>query len=104
MSHRPLSLSDFKDWMSNQNGMSEFFNIKEQEDASQKYVGNRVRPKVSESKLIEKIETDDDPYGVVREFIDCGGSVLAIEGKLVHIEVDSGEFSLPRFCVKIKKD
>ena len=104
MSHRPLSISDFKNWLSEQNGMSEFFKIgKDFEDPNQKYIGNRVRPKVGELKLLEKIETEDDADLLIQEFLEEGGTVLAIEGKEIQIEVESGEFLLPRFCVKIKK-
>jgi len=95
------SISDFKDWFSDQNGMSDFFNF--QADPNEKYIGNRVKSKVSEGKLIEKIECDDDAEQLVAEFKLNGGTVLSVEGKKVHVEVDSGEFIIPRFCVKIKK-
>lgn len=101
MEHRPRSLSDFKDWFSNQQGMSDFFNF--QADPNEKYIGNAVKPKVSEGKLLEKIECDDDTEQLVAEFRASGGTVLSVEDKKVHVEVDSGEFFIPRFCVKIKK-
>ena len=100
MSHRPLSLSDFKNWFSEQQGMSDFFEISNAED---KYVGNRVRPKVSEEKMLERIETDDDADQLIQEFIEEGGVVTGVEGKQIYIETSSGEFSLPRFCVKIRR-
>jgi hypothetical protein len=100
MNNRPLSISDFKNWFSEQQGeMSEFF-IQEPENP---YIGKKARTKVSEGKLLQKIETDDDPETMVQEFMADGGTVLAIEGKRINIEVESGEFSLPRFCVKVKK-
>jgi hypothetical protein len=91
MNHRPLSLSDFKNWMTEQNGMSEFFKIGKdfEEDPNQKYIGNKVRPKVGESKLLERIETDDDADSVIQEFLENGGKVMAIEGKKVQIEVEA---------------
>jgi len=104
MTNRPLSIRDFKNWLSEQQGMSEFFNIvKEVEDPNEKYVGKEVRSKVGESKLLERIETDDDPGQLICEFLEKGGRVLFVEGKRIGIEVESGEFSLPRFCVKVKK-
>ena len=105
MNHRPLSLSDFKNWMTEKNGMSEFFKIGKdfEEDPNQKYIGNKVRSKVGESKLLERIESNDDTDILVQEFLENGGTVLSIEGKQVQIEVESGEFTIPRFCVKIKK-
>lgn len=105
MNKRPLSLKDFKDWLSEQNGMSEFFQIeKDREDDNDKYVGKEVRSKVGESKLVEKIESDYDPVQIVSEFLEKGGKVLSVDGRKITIEVDSGEFTLPRFCVKIRKD
>jgi hypothetical protein len=101
MTNRYRSISDFKDWFSDQKGMSDFFNF--QADPNEKYIGNAVKPKVSEGKLLERIECDDDAEQLVAEFKSDGGTVVAIEGKRVHVEVDSGEFFIPRFCVKIKK-
>lgn len=101
MENKPRSISDFKDWLSEQQGMSDFFNI--QMDANEKYIGNPVKPKVSAEKLLEKIECDNDAEQLVEEFKLEGGTVLAIEDKKVHVEVDSGDFVIPRFCVKIKK-
>jgi len=104
MTNRPLSIKDFKNWLSEQQGVSEFFNIKEPENPLEKYIGKEVRPKVSESKLLQRIETDDDPETLVQEFVTDGGTVLSVEGKRVNVEVESGEFSIPRFCVRIRKD
>ena len=100
MTNRYRSISDFKDWFSDQQGMSDFFNI---QDPNEKYIGNPVKPKVSEGKLLEKIECEDDAEQLVAEFKAKGGTVLFVEGKKVHVEVESGEFLIPRFCVKIKK-
>lgn len=99
-----LYVSDFKNWLSEQQEISEFFNIKEPENPLDKYIGKDVRTKVSESKLLQKIQTDDDPYAMVQEFVADGGKVLSVEGKRMNIEVESGEFSIPRFCVKIRKN
>jgi hypothetical protein len=106
MNQKPLSLKEFKDWLSeHQDGLSNFFNInREQPDEEDEFVGREVRPKVCESKLLERIETEDDPIQLVQEFIESGGTVLAVEGKKVSIEVESGEFTIPRFCAKIKKE
>ena len=103
MNNRPLSISDFKNWLSEQQEMSEFFNIQEPENPYEKYIGKEVRPKVSKGKLLEKMQTDDDPETLVQEFVVDGGTVLAVEGKQMSIEVESGEFLLPRFCVKVRK-
>lgn len=105
MSNRPLSLNDFKNWLSEQKGMPEFFSLdRSSEDSDEKYVGKEVRSKVSEAKLLERIKTEDDPVQLVQEFLDNGGTALGIEGKFINIEVESGEFTLPRFCVRIRKE
>lgn len=106
MNQKPLSLKEFKHWLSdNQNGLSNFFNInREQIDEEDEFAGKEVRPKVGESKLLERIDTEDDPVQLVREFLESGGTVLAVEDKKISIEVESGEFTIPRFCVRIKKD
>ena len=99
-----LSVNDFKNWLSEQNGMSEFFSvIKDPEDPNEKFIGNEVRSKVSEGKLLEKVRTEDNAELLVQEFFDDGGTVLSIEGKKVNIQVESGVMALPRFCVRIRK-
>ena len=107
MSNRPMSLKEFKDWFSEQKDMSDFFNItrgSEADDPNEKYIGSVCRSKVCEQKLLEKIETDDDAEVLVKEFLEEGGSILAFEGKRAEIEVESGTFSIPRFCIKLRKD
>jgi arsenate reductase-like glutaredoxin family protein len=105
MNQKPISLKEFKHWLSDhQDGLSEFFNInREQIDKEDEFAGKEVRSKVGESKLLERINTDDDPVQLVQEFLESGGTVLVVEDKNVSIEVESGEFTIPRFCVKIKK-
>jgi hypothetical protein len=105
MSNRRLSLHDFKKWFSEQKDLSEFFNISmDKEDPLDKYIGCAARSKVGEEKLLERIETEDDPATLVTEFLDSGGTIMCFEGKKVQIEVDSGTFFIPRFCVKVQKD
>jgi len=103
MTNRHLSISDFKNWLSEQKDMSEFFSLEAPDNPLDKYIGKEVRAKVSESKLLQKIQTDDDPETLVQEFVTDGGTVLYVEGKQIYVEVESGEFSIPRFCVKFKK-
>lgn len=105
MNNRPLSLRDFKKWIAEQKDLSEFFNVGlDKEDPNDQYIGNAVRSKVGEKKLLERIETEDDPDTLVREFLEDGGTVLQLETKRVQIEVESGSFYVPRFCVKIQKN
>ena len=106
MSNKPMSLNEFKNWLSGQDELGSF-NVNRfrfVEDESEKLVGKFCRSKVSEKKLLERVETDEDAEGIIQEFLESGGSVLAVEGKKVQIEVESGTFTVPRFCVKIKKN
>lgn len=105
MRNRPISLQDFKHWLSDQKDVSEFFVGNEMSsDPYEKYIGKAVGPKVSKNKIQERMETSDDPEQLLEEFFEEGGTILGVEGKNVSIEVESGEFSVPRFCVKIVKD
>lgn len=105
MSNKHLSLHDFKKWFVEQKDMSDFFSIGlDRESPYEEYIGKEVRPKVSDTKLLERIETEDDAEVLVDEFIENGGSVLSIEDKKIQIEVESGSFYIPRFCVRIRKD
>lgn len=99
-----ISLQDFKNWISEQKDLSSFFNVgADQENPYEKYVGKSVKTKVGKKKLMERVETDSDVESLVDEFIEDGGTILSVEEKRVQIEVDSGEFYVPRFCVKIVK-
>jgi hypothetical protein len=103
--HKRISLQDFKNWISEQKDLSSFFNIgAEPENPYDKYVGKMVRTKVGKNKLMERVESEDNAETLIDEFIEEGGTILCVEDKRVHIEVDSGEFYVPRFCVKIVKD
>lgn len=105
MDSKYLSVGDFKNWLSEQNDVSEFFCGQIPEDPSTKYVGKSARSKVSRKKLLEKIETESDSADqLVYEFSAEGGKVIAVEPRTVQIQVESGEFTIPRFCVKILKD
>jgi hypothetical protein len=107
MNNKPMSLNEFKNWLSGQEDLGSCFNISREkivEDENDKFIGKQCRSKVSEQKLLDRIETDEDAEGLIREFLEEGGIVAGIEGKKIQIETESGVFTLPRFCVKIKKD
>jgi hypothetical protein len=106
MANKPILLNEFKNWLSDQKDLGEFFNINRDKitgDENEKHVGNLCRSKVSERKLLERIETDEDAQELVREFLEEGATVVSIDGKKILLEVESGTFYLPRFCVKIRK-
>lgn len=103
--HRSLSVNGFKDWLSVQKDVSDFFNIGlDRHDESCELIGKFVKARAPKSKLIEKIECDtDDPHSIIDEFLREGGTILEVHNRKFLIEVDSGSFLLPRFFVKVKK-
>lgn len=105
MNKKPVSLQEFKNWLSDQKDLGKSFTIRREEidNPDEMYIGSKCRSKVCEKKLLEKIDTEEDPESVVREFLENGGSVIAVDGKKFQIEVDCGTFMIPRFCIKIKK-
>jgi hypothetical protein len=100
-----LSLQAFKSWLSEQKDLSQFFDIEGEESSGKdKFAGSMIRSKVSKQKLMERIEADSNQEQMVDEFLSEGGSILAVDGKRVRVEVASGEFVIPRFCVKLIKN
>lgn len=105
---KKLSLHDFKNWLSDQdsNGcMKEFFNIEpvDAENPYAKYIGCEVKSKVSERKLYDKVEADGDQDELIYEFVQNGGTIVETNGKMLTVETEVGQLTLPRFCVKIRK-
>jgi hypothetical protein len=104
MNKRQISLPDFKNWLCEQKDLSEFFNIsRDSETAGEEFIGRAVRSKVSEKKLMERIETDEDAISLVQEFLEDGGTIVSVDDKKYQIEVQAGSFYIPKFCVKVKK-
>lgn len=103
-----FSLQDFKNWLSNQHGLESFFDITSRSDDNRtdEMVGKEVCAKVSGRKLLEKIEPEEggDPETLVDDLMENGGMILALQGKNLLIEVDSGSFYIPRFCVRVIKE
>jgi hypothetical protein len=99
-----FTLQEFKNWLSDQKDISKFFNLSiETHDQYEECIGKHAKPRVCECKLLAKIKCDDDPQALVQEFIENGGEIVSMDNKEAYIEVNSGNFYLPRFCVKIKK-
>ena len=103
-----LSLHDFKNWLTDQDGdgcIKEFFNIDpiDAENPYARFIGCEVKSKVSESKLQEKVEADDNTDELINEFVQNGGVIVETNGKMLTVETESGQIALPRFCVKIRK-
>ena len=91
-----FSLHDFKKWMSKQH---------DQPNKNRKLIGVRVESKIHNLKnLIKKIEIIDEEYDVTKmakEFSKYGGMIIdADEDSNLTIEVDSGNFMIPKFFVK----
>ncbi len=100
-----FSLNEFKDWMSKQDNKKDSFEINhESEEILHEFVGKYAFPKVSKEKFMKKIETDDNLECIIDDFYEEGGMISEVEDKMLFIEVNSGMFQIPRFCVKIRKD
>lgn len=93
-----LSLDDFKKWMRNKGDVEPLQKPKRYKDL----IGIRVESKVTSKKLIENINSDneDDLYNLAVDFKNDGGIILDVDGKNFLIEVDSGQFHIPRHFVK----
>lgn len=105
---RVFSIGDFKHWLSQQKDLQEFFNltspIQSEETEAEKLIGRAIVAKVSRRKLVERITAEDgDAVMLIDEFVSDGGTIIGL-GKDIQVEVESGTFSIPRFCVRLVKD
>lgn len=99
-----FSIYQFKKWLDeNANGLPTL-NLNKIETDIDKTLGSPVYPKVSDSKIIERMENMDGAKKEVflTEF-KSNATVLKNYGKRVTILTESGTFSIPRFCVNIEK-
>lgn len=97
-----FSMTEFKEWMSQQAELSEFFNISDRKDESNSIVGSFASHKVSRKKLLERIEeSDGDPKRQIADLMENGAEIVGTNGKNVILEVNSGVFQLPRFCIRL---
>jgi len=107
-----FSMNEFKDWLSKQEDMKKFFDLNEEEEVrvakpKNKFLGKEVVAKMSRNKLEETIEpqeADADIDQLLDELMETGGVITGINGRNLVIEVESGTFQMPRFCVKIVVD
>lgn len=102
--NKSFSLNDFKSWLSQQPDLSGFFDLSNRTNPGDELIGCEVHAKVSGKKLLEKIQSENvDPEILVEDLLENGGVVVSLDGKNLLIEVESGSFYLPRFCVRIVK-
>ena len=104
MRKKQISLEDFKNWLYEQKDINKFMSLDKSssyDDPNEEFIGKECKTKVSEKKILEKIETEEDKELLARDFIEEGGFIISTEGKKLQIEVDSGVFKIPKFCVKI---
>jgi hypothetical protein len=88
----PFVFSNFKKWLNNQS---------EEKENKKPYVGLNVEPKISESKLLNKIEpVIGDLADLSEEFSNYGGTISEIDGHQFLIETDHGSFFINRIYVK----
>lgn len=105
--HPSFSLHEFKNWISQQDDLSNFFDLgaRLEDDTPNAIIGSQVHAKVGRKKLLERIEEEDgNPRTLVEDLVDGGGVILGISGKNVIVEVQSGRFQIPRFCVRLDSE
>lgn len=104
--NRPLfNLNDFKNWLSHEEKLSDFFDISNRGEKVDEAVGKEVEARVSSKKLIDKMEVEEgEPEDLIDDLIENGGLVISSKLKSYLIEVESGSFHIPKFCVSIKED
>lgn len=102
-----FSIYQFKKWLDEQNvnGLPSL-NLDKPKRDMDRTLGSKVYSKVSDAKLLEKMEDIDSDLtkeDLLSEF-KVGATVLKSYGKRVTIMVESGTFTIPRFCVKIERN
>lgn len=67
-------------------------------------IGTHATAKTNEAKILASMENvNGDKDKVMAEFLSNGGTTIANHGRRVVVEVTCGDFSIPRFCVKMEK-
>jgi hypothetical protein len=99
-----FSIYQFKKWLDENESGLPTLNLNKIETDIDKTLGLSVCPKVSDSKILERMENMDGAKKEVflTEF-KSAATVLKSYGKRVTILTESGTFSIPRFCANIEK-
>ena len=96
MDNRFLSLDNFKKWINEQKS-------KKDEHIS-RLVGLQVESKLKPKRLAKHVDSHKgDLDEITAEFCEYGGYILEVCDNSFTIEVDSGNFSIPRCFVKKKE-
>ena len=99
-----FSIYQFKKWLDENESWLPTLNLNKIETDVDKTLGSPVYPKVSDSKILERM---DDMNGAKKEVFltefKSAATVLKSYGKRVTVLTESGTFSIPRFCVNIEK-
>ena len=88
-----FSLSDFKKWMHKQ---------QKESSSEQDIVGVTVESKIGAQRLIDKMDTEEDPYEIAKEFKKNGGTIAEVDGSKLMIATDAGSFIIHKAFVKRK--
>tara|TARA_Y100000034_G_scaffold3535_1_gene4280 strand:- start:7202 stop:7489 length:288 start_codon:yes stop_codon:yes gene_type:complete len=89
-----FSLYDFKKWMDNQKD-------EQSPRPRSKFIGTWVESKLRAKKLVIKIDAQEgEPKDLVEDFMESGGRIIDVDGLSFLVEVESGNFYVPRLFVK----
>ena len=96
MDNRFLSLDNFKKWIDEQKSQG-------QEKIS-KLIGLQVESKLKPKRLAKHVDAHEgDLDEITTEFCEYGGYILEVNDSSFVIEVNAGNFSIPRCFVKKKE-
>ena len=91
MDNKFFNVNEFKKWMSSQSPQKKL----------SKFVGIYVESKLSAKRLINRVESESENIDkIIEDFTDNGGTIADVDGNWFLIQVDSGEFLVPRIYVK----
>jgi len=86
-----FNLNEFKKWMDDQ----------KPERKRSKFIGIYVESKLSAKRLINRVESESDNLEeIMEDFTASGGTIIDVEGNWFKVQVNSGEFTVPRIYVK----
>lgn len=92
-----FSLDDFKKWMRDQKGPKPLDKPKKHMDV----IGTCVESKINTKRLLDNILSENSNIeDMAIDFKHNGGTIKDVDGKNFLIEVNSGQFVIPRHYVR----
>ena len=97
MSKPNFTFDDFRKWIQDQN---DFESIGKPEKQNS-HIGTPVESKAGVKRLVANMEPEvGELHELALDFKRDGGTIVGVDGKMFMIEVDSGQFMIPRHYVR----